>query len=117
MNVLELKQILSDYDDEAIVQIAVADHAQVINLQSIGVDEEYDTDDALVLTVFLDEESDNLYFDRDTCDEEPKLHSLAITAVKVSQNQLMLTDEAYALSVYQQCNKGLKYGRICRYGY
>ena len=64
MKIKELKQLLTEYSDDAIVQIAVSDHANVLNLQSIGIDDEYEKDDALVLTVSIDED-EPYYFEHD----------------------------------------------------
>lgn len=59
MNVRELKQLLSRYADDAIVQINVSDHAQTLGLGNIGLDDEYEQSEAIVFTVDV---PDDVYF-------------------------------------------------------
>ena len=61
MTVGLLRDILLDHPSTAIVQINVSDHAQTLSLPNIGTDDEYDTSEAIVLTVSIDEEED-MYF-------------------------------------------------------
>lgn len=60
MNAKELKKILENIDDDAIIQIAVHDFEKVTNDQDVYVDYEYDKNEALVLYIQLD---DNEYIE------------------------------------------------------
>jgi len=65
MNVKEFKKLLENYPDEAIIQINVSDYAETIGLSNIGVDNQYDKSEALVLTVDIEEYEESLYFSRE----------------------------------------------------
>jgi hypothetical protein len=59
MNIGQLKELLDTYNDNTEVFIAVSDHAEILTLDTIGQDEEYENQ-ALVLTVSI---PDDYYFE------------------------------------------------------
>ena len=54
ITVREFQKILSTYDSTAILQIAMHTNDEVHNYTTISIDDEYSTDDAIVLVVSLD---------------------------------------------------------------
>ena len=60
MNVRDLKAVLENYSDDAVLQINIADGFNVTGWDEVGIDDEYDKSESFVLTVNVDSQDCNL---------------------------------------------------------
>ncbi|KAB7891452.1 hypothetical protein [Poseidonibacter ostreae] len=61
MLVRDLKKLLEDYADDAVVQINVSDENETMSLPDVSIDKEYSLGDGLVFNVSVE---DGVFFER-----------------------------------------------------
>ncbi len=65
MKAIDLKQLLDNYDNDTEVLIYVSDRYQTLSFTNINIDEEVPKNQAVALSINIDEEDDYYYIECD----------------------------------------------------